>query len=213
MQSWAGWSGQDRNVYALISANKDVTIKNLTVKADPEEIGEVAEFRYQGDCAFVGIHVQSANAVIENVNIKGIKPEAVTGNDYHNFGLYITSAIGDTNKYTATYRNGTVSDVNCGGIYCWSGNYTLGFKNVTVICLGSPTNPNNTLTPAAGSENNRAIYAFCSFYVCSPATYSNVNVKDTFAVEWWGGASWNWAGDCTNNAPEGVTCTNCGAVY
>lgn len=211
-QTWAGW-GQDANVYALISANKNVTVKDLTVSANPTQIGEVGEFRYQGDCAFVGIHVQSANAMIENVDIKGIKPDTVTGNDHHNFGLYITSAIGDTKTYTATYKNGTVSDVNRGGIYCWSGNYTLNFENVTVIGPGNIDNPNGTLTPAAGSESNKAIYAFSPFYVCSPATYENVVVRDSWCVEWWGGASWAWANSAwSTNPPAGVTCINCGTA-
>lgn len=207
-QTWAGW-GQDANVYALISANKAVTIKDLTVNGNPEEISEVAEFRHQGDCAFVGIHVQSANATIENVDIKNIKPVNVTGNDHHNFGLYITSAIGDNATYTVTYKNGTVSDVNRGGIYCWGNKYTLNFENVTVIGPGNIDNPNGTLIPAAGSD--KYIYAFAPFYVESSATYTGVVVKDSYRVSW-GGANWTWWGDnnWATNTPQGVTCINCG---
>ena len=220
-QKWVGWNDNngvnDATVYAIISANKDVTIKDLTVSGIPEQIYAVTDFKDQPASAFVGIHIQSADAVLENVDIENIKPSRVTGNDHHNFGLYITSAENDDQKYLLTYTNGTVSDVNRGAIYCWSSNYTLKFKDVTVYGPGTAENPNGTITPVdPDAANVDLLYAFAPFYLSgsnAATTYQNVFVYDSYRVEW-GGADWNgWASnDWATNPPEGVTCENCGIV-
>lgn len=212
-QTWAGWP-DDATVYALISANKKVSIKDLTVSADPDQVAAVAEFRSSSSSAFVGIHIQSADAEIENVAIQNIKPTGVTGTDHHNFGLYITSAEGDANSYTVTYRNGIVSGVNRGGIYCWSNSYTLNFTDVTVIGPGSPEKPNGSLVPA--EPVSEYIYAFAPFYLSGSnanTKHKNVTVRDAWRVEW-GGADWNgWgARDWATQPPTGVTCINSGIV-
>lgn len=210
MLGWAGgWFERgvmnDKDVYSLVSINADATIRNLSVMGDTDKVGPTNSNPLVDtpSNAFAGIHVQDANAVIENVNISNIMPTYVNGNSHHGFGLYITST--NSNNYNLTYKGGKVEKTCRGGLYCWAGNYTLNFEDIKVYGNGNKDNPNGRITLA--EDANDSTYAYCGFYSVNygAATYKNVEFIDVCNVGGWGGALW-----CnSNNPPAGVTFTDC----
>lgn len=210
MLEWSGWS-DDKYVYSLVSINADATIRNLSVMGDTGKVGPTNSNPLVDtpSNAFAGIHVQDANAVIENVNISNIMPTKVNGNSHHGFGLYITTT--NSNNYNLTYKGGVVEKTCRGGLYCWTDKYTLNFEDIKVYGNGNKDNPSGRIQLA--TDANDSTYAYCGFFnsnatysASSNVTYKNVEFIDVCNVGGWGGAIWEFG---NYHSDEGVKRTNC----